>query len=153
MQSQPVTKKEKENSNEPCQSLHSKTWPIPCNIMAHLKGSSEEIEVTLTKSSDKDVQKNRDKLQPIVDMIILLGRLGLPFRGHRDDSQYHKNVGEYAVAAWVTLWNVWVIGLRMHSVHWGINLPPSTSKTPPPVLPSPPPHPHLKSANYSSSSF
>ena len=63
--------------------------------MAHLKGSGGEIEVMLTKSSDKEVQKNRNKLKPIVDIVILLGRLGLPFREHRDDSQYHPNVGEY----------------------------------------------------------
>ena len=63
--------------------------------MAHVKGLGEEIEVMLTKNSDKEVQKNRNKLKPIVDTVILLGRLGLPFRGHRDDSQYHPNVGEY----------------------------------------------------------
>ena len=62
--------------------------------MAHLKGSGEEIEVMLTKSSDIEVQKNCNKLKPIVDKVLLLGRLGLPFRGHRDDSQYHPNVEE-----------------------------------------------------------
>ena len=64
--------------------------------MTHLKGSGEDIEVMLTKSSDKEVQKTCNKLKPIVDTVILLGRLGLPFRGHRNDSQYHPNVGEYS---------------------------------------------------------
>ena len=50
-------KKKKESSNEPCQSLHSKTWPILRNIMAHLNGSDEQIEVMLTKSPNKEVQK------------------------------------------------------------------------------------------------
>ena len=86
-------KKNKQSSNEPCQSLHSKTWSILTNIMAHLKGSGEEIEVMLTKKF-KEVEKNRNELKPIVDTVILLGRLGLPFRGYRDDSQYHPNVGE-----------------------------------------------------------
>ena len=63
--------------------------------MAHLKGSGEESEVMLTKFSDKEVQKNCSKLKPIADTVILLGRLGLPFRGHRNDSQYHPNVGKY----------------------------------------------------------
>ena len=27
---------------------------------------------------------------------LLLGRFGLPFRGHRDDSKYHPKVGEYS---------------------------------------------------------
>ena len=89
-------KKNEESSNEPCQSLHSKTWPILINIMAHLKGSGEEIEVMSTKNSDKEVQKNRNKLKPIFETVILLGRLGILFRGHMDDSQYHPNVGEYS---------------------------------------------------------
>ena len=87
--------KKKESSNEPCQSLHSKTLSIPSNIMAHLKGSDDEIKVILTKSSDKEVQKNHNKLKSIADTVILLGRLGLPF-GHRDDSQYHPNAGEHS---------------------------------------------------------
>ena len=53
-QSEPVKymlkgrKKRKKSSNEPCQSLHSKTWPILSNIMAHSKGSGEKIKVMLT---------------------------------------------------------------------------------------------------------
>ena len=50
--------------------------------MAHLKGSDEEIEVMLINSSDKEVQKNRNKLKPITDIVTLLERLGFPFRGH-----------------------------------------------------------------------
>ena len=64
--------------------------------MAHLKGSGEEIEVMLTKSFGKEIQKSCSKLKPIVDSVILLGRLGLPFRGHRDDSHHHPNAGEYS---------------------------------------------------------
>ena len=64
--------------------------------MAHWKGSREVIEVMWTKGSDKEVQKNCSKLKLIVDTVTLLGRLDLPLRGHRDDSQYHPNVGEYS---------------------------------------------------------
>ena len=70
--------------------MHNKIWPILSNIMAHLKGSGEEIEVMLTNGSDKEVQKNCSKLKPIVDTVILLGRLGLPFRGHKDDSKSNQ---------------------------------------------------------------
>ena len=31
-----------------------------------------------------------------MDTVVLLGNLGLRFRGHRDNSQYHPNVGEYS---------------------------------------------------------
>ena len=72
------------------------TWPILSNVMARLNSSSEEIEVMLTKGSDKEVQKSRNKLKAIVDQVILLGGLGLPFKGHQDDSQYHPNVGQYS---------------------------------------------------------
>ena len=34
-------------------------------------------------------------LAPIIDTIITLGRLCLPFRGHRDNSKHHPKVGEY----------------------------------------------------------
>ena len=50
----------------------------------------------LTKNSDKEVPKNRNQLKPIVDVVILLAKFVLPFRVHRDDSQYHPNVGEYS---------------------------------------------------------
>ena len=42
------------------------------------------------------LEKNRKRLAPIIDTVILLGRLGLAFRGHRDDSQFRANVGEYS---------------------------------------------------------
>ena len=73
--------------------MHSKTWRVLSNIMAHLKGSGEEM---LTNSSNKEVKKNSNKLKPIFDTVILLERLGLPLRGHRDSSQYHPNVVEYS---------------------------------------------------------
>ena len=68
--------------------MHSKTWPILSDIRANLKGSDEEIEVMLGKNYDEEVQKNRKKLKQIVDTVILSAGLGLPFRGHRDDSHY-----------------------------------------------------------------
>ena len=44
----------------------------------------------------KTIFENRKKLVPIVDTIKLCGRLGLPLRGHRDDSKYHPEVGSYS---------------------------------------------------------
>ena len=71
--------------------------------MAHLKGSGEEIEVMLTNGSDKKSSKKLQQTKPIVDTVILLGRLGLAFRGHRDDSQYHPNMENIEVVVQVTL--------------------------------------------------
>ena len=103
--------KKKKSSNDPCQSLHSKTCHILSNIMAHLKGSGEKIEVMLTKSCDKEVQTNCNELKPIVETVILLGRLGLPFSGHRDDSQCHPNVGEYSSGGVGNFGATWIIEL------------------------------------------
>ena len=44
----------------------------------------------------QEVEENRKVLAPIIDTIDTLGRLGLPFHGHCDDSNYHPKVGEYS---------------------------------------------------------
>ena len=46
-----------------------------------------------------EISENRKTLRWITDTIIFLGRLDLPLRGHRDDSQYHPDVGEYSTAS------------------------------------------------------
>ena len=43
-----------------------------------------------------EVEKNCNILSPITDTVVTLERLGLPFRGHSDDSKYHPKVGEYS---------------------------------------------------------
>ena len=91
-----VLGKKKENSNKPVQSLHSQTWPILDAVLSNMKGLVEEIDLMIDKNCKKEVEENRKRLAPIIDTVILLGRLGLAFRGHRDDSQFHPNVGEYS---------------------------------------------------------
>ena len=55
----------------------------------------------VTKKYKHEIEENRKVLTPIIDTIMTLGRLGLPFRGHRDDSKYHPKVGEYSTG-WVS---------------------------------------------------
>ena len=45
---------------------------------------------------NQEVEENCKILSPITDTVVTLERLGLPFRGHRDDSKYHPKVGEYS---------------------------------------------------------
>ena len=52
----------------------------------------KKFEVMLIKSSHKEVQKNRNKLKPIADTVILSERLNISFI---DDSQYRPNIGKY----------------------------------------------------------
>ena len=42
------------------------------------------------------VEENCKILSPITNIVVTLERLGLPFRGHRDDPKYHPKVGEYS---------------------------------------------------------
>ena len=61
-----------------------------------MKELVEEIDLIIDRNFKKKVEENRKRLAPIIDAVILLGRLGLAFRGHRDDSRFHPNVGEYS---------------------------------------------------------
>ena len=83
-------------SHESVQSLHFSTWPKLEAIFSQIKGSSHEINLLCDRKYKHEVEENRKILVPIIDTIVTLGRLGLPFRGHRDDSKYHPKVGEYS---------------------------------------------------------
>ena len=89
-------KKKIDPSHESVQSLHFSTWPKLEAIFSQIKGSSHEINLLCDRKYKHDVEENRKVLVPIIDTIIILGRLGLPFRGHRNDSKYHPKVGEYS---------------------------------------------------------
>ena len=89
-----VNKKEK--SNKPAQSLHSQTLSILDTVLSNMKVLVEELGLMIDRNCKKEVEQNRKRLAPIIDTVILLWRLGLAFRGHRDDSQSHPNVGEYS---------------------------------------------------------
>ena len=89
-------KKKKINpSLESVQSLHFSTWARLETIFSQIKGSSHEINLSYDRKYKHKVEENRKILVPIIVTIVTLGRLGLPFRGHRDDSKYHPKVGEY----------------------------------------------------------
>ena len=89
-------KKKIDPSHESVQSLHFSTWPKLEAIFSQIKGSNHEINLLCDKKYKHEVEENRKVLAPIIDTIVTLGRLGLPFRGHRDDSKYHPKVGEYS---------------------------------------------------------
>ena len=77
-------------------SLYASTFPILHSIISQLCGVAQPIDLILDTNLRKEVEDNRKKLAPIVDTVLFCGRLGLPLRGHRDDSQYHPDVGNYS---------------------------------------------------------
>ena len=56
----------------------------------------EDVNKILDRQFKFEVSENRKTLRSIIDTIIFLGRQDLVFRRHRDDSQYHPDVGEYS---------------------------------------------------------
>ena len=86
-------KKKKINpSLESVQSLYFSTWARLETIFSQIKGSSHEINLSYDRKYKHKVEENRKILVPIIVTIVTLGRLGLPFRGHRDDLIYHQIV-------------------------------------------------------------
>ncbi len=76
--------------------LHASTFPILASLLAQMSGAAQPIEVIVDANLKKQVEENRRKLAPIIDSVPFCGRLGLPLRGHRDDSKYHPEVGSYS---------------------------------------------------------
>ena len=89
-------KKKIDPSHEPVQSLHFSIWPKLEAILSQIKGSSHEINLLCDGKCKHEVEENRKVLVPIIDTTVTLGRLGLPFLGHRNDSKYHPQEGEYS---------------------------------------------------------
>ncbi|XP_046851139.1 52 kDa repressor of the inhibitor of the protein kinase-like [Xenia sp. Carnegie-2017] len=76
--------------------LHVHTSALLKDILDQSSGKSQPINVMIDSNLKKKISENRKKLVPVVDTIILAGRLQLPLRGHREDSRYHPEVGEYS---------------------------------------------------------
>ena len=55
----------------------------------------------LLKQVNKPAKKNNRILLSIIDLLKTAGQMGIPLRGHRDESQYHPEVGEPASHAGV----------------------------------------------------
>lgn len=86
-----------------------------------MSGKIQPIDVMISENRRTKIAENRKKLLPIVDTIITCGRLGISFRGHRDDSQYHPEVGSFSrggVGNFIELLNMRVragdVGLEEH---------------------------------------
>ena len=76
--------------------LHDSTSGILTSILSQLSGKTQPIGIMIDENKNKNISENKKKLIPIIDTIKLCGRLGLAFRGHRDDSKYHPDMGSYS---------------------------------------------------------
>ena len=83
-------------SHESVESLHFSTWAKLEANFSQIKGSSHKINLLCDRKDKHEVEEHLKVLAPIIDTIVTLGRLGLPFCGHCDDSKYHPKVREYS---------------------------------------------------------
>ncbi|XP_065658564.1 52 kDa repressor of the inhibitor of the protein kinase-like [Hydra vulgaris] len=88
----------KTNDRSVCRnkSLHVKTAEVLFSMSSIWSCKTESIDITSQKIVHSQISKNRQLLQPIIETIILCGRLGLSLRGHRDDSEFHPENGEFS---------------------------------------------------------
>ena len=63
-------------------------------FLKQVSGKKDPVEQQLSKWTVKQVDKNRKALLSIIDAIKTIGKMGVPLRGHRDNSRYQPDVGE-----------------------------------------------------------
>ena len=84
-----VKEKKIDLSHESVQSLHFLTRPKVEAIFFKSKAYVKNLMLCDWKYKD-EVEENRKVLVPITDTFITWERLGLPFRGHLNESNYHQ---------------------------------------------------------------
>ena len=57
----------------------------------NFESKAKPIDVQLNTIANERIEKNRKKLNPIVQAIILCGRQNIALRGHRDDSKHYED--------------------------------------------------------------
>ena len=76
--------------------IHSKSMDNYKEFLNQVSRKKDPVEQQLSKSTVKHVDKNRKVLLSIIDAIKTIGKMGVPLRGHRDDSRCQPDVGEPA---------------------------------------------------------
>ena len=76
--------------------LHFDTQSTYTKLLSDSSGVTDPINLILNTNLKNKIAENREKLTPIVDTIKLCGHLGLSLRGHRDDTKFHAEIGEYS---------------------------------------------------------
>ena len=56
-----------------------------------IENKTKSTDIQMNEIVDKEVQRNTEKLAPIVSAVILCGQQNLALRGHRDDAQHYDD--------------------------------------------------------------
>ncbi|CAI6375727.1 unnamed protein product [Macrosiphum euphorbiae] len=77
--------------------IHSRNhYHVACvevadNFMTTFNNPKKEVINLINTERKKQIEENRNRLKPIVESIIFLGRQNIPFRGHRDHGNFFEN--------------------------------------------------------------
>ena len=80
--------------------IHSESMKNYSSFLNEMTGKVVPVNVQVVQTSEQ-IKKNNRILLSIIDLLKTAGRMGIPLRGHRDNSQYHPEVGEPATHAGV----------------------------------------------------
>ena len=94
-----VEGKRKKKDHDKNRTLQKDTSALLYSVPEKMEKNLKDIDEILDRQFKFEVSENRKILRSIIDTIIFLGRQGLALRGHRDDSPYHTDVGEYSVVS------------------------------------------------------
>ena len=81
--------------------IHSFCMHAFQTFLQTFSGKSLPVYTMVDNIRRQKVLSNRAVLSPIIDTIILCGHLGIPLRGHRDDSSNFPEAGQYCKVATV----------------------------------------------------
>ena len=73
--------------------IHSESMKNYSSFLNEMAGKVVPVNVQIVQTSEQTKKNNRILLS-ITDLLKTAGRMGIPLRGHRDDFQYHPEVGE-----------------------------------------------------------
>ena len=75
---------------------HQEKSPVhrDCVVLMNHFQQRMKNEIVANKVAQERIKKNREKLNVILDTIVLCGQQDFPLRGHRDESKYYEKQGD-----------------------------------------------------------
>ena len=80
--------------------IHSESMKNYSSFLNEMAGNVVPVNAQVVETSEQ-TKKDSIILLSIMELLKTVGRMGIPLRGHRDDSQYHSELGELATHAGV----------------------------------------------------
>ena len=77
--------------------LHKDSVCLFTGFVKTMSDRQTAVNVRIDTPKAEEARNNREAINAIADTMIFLGRDGLPFREHEDDTKHHAEVGEQSI--------------------------------------------------------